>query len=140
MKQMNKKAEIFNSPLIEKLMAERDSKQTAKVKKRMMLAAKIGDGIKAKGWKKKDLAEALNKQPSEITKWLSGMHNFTSDTLWDIEDVLDIELISLTDKKQDQVTNYYLTVSQKPEKQSSDSIIINNLDKLIPTFSLNYEA
>jgi len=137
---MNKKAEIFNSPLIEKLMAERDLKQTAKVKKRMMLAAKIGDGIKTKGWKKKDLAEALNKQPSEITKWLSGTHNFTSDTLWDIEDVLDIELISLTDKKQEQVTNYYLTVSQKPEKQSSDSIIINNLDKLIPTFSLNYEA
>jgi ribosome-binding protein aMBF1 (putative translation factor) len=120
-------------------MAERDSKQTAKVKKRMMLAAKIDDGIKAKGWKKKDLAEALNKQPSEITKWLSGTHNFTSDTLWDIEDVLDIELISLADKKQEQVTYYYLTVSQKPETKSSDSIIINDLDELIPTLSKSFK-
>jgi len=135
---MNRKAEKYNSPLIEKLMAERDAKQTAKVKKRMMLAARIEDGITAKGWKKKDLAEALNKQPSEITKWLSGTHNFTSDTLWDIEDVLDIELISLTDKKQEQVTNYYLTVSQKTE--TKPSIIINNLDKQIPIFSKNYKA
>jgi ribosome-binding protein aMBF1 (putative translation factor) len=136
---MNRKAEKYYSPIIEKLMAERDSKQTAKVKKRMMLAAKIDDGIKAKGWKKKDLAEALNKQPSEITKWLSGTHNFTSDTLWDIEDVLDIELISLADKKQEQVTYYYLTVSQKPETKSSDSIIINDLDELIPTLSKSFK-
>lgn len=30
---------------------------------------------------KKQFAEALGKRPSEITKWLSGQHNFTISTL-----------------------------------------------------------
>lgn len=34
-----------------------------------------------KGLSKKQFAEALGKKPSEITKWLSGQHNFTIRTL-----------------------------------------------------------
>ena len=30
---------------------------------------------------KKQLAEAIGKRPSEITRWLSGEHNFTISTL-----------------------------------------------------------
>lgn len=37
--------------------------------------------MKEKGLNKKQFAEALGKQPSEITKWLSGQHNFTISTL-----------------------------------------------------------
>ena len=63
----------------------------------MLLAAKIDDAIKAKGWKKKDLLSALGKKnPSLVTKWLSGTHNFTVDTLVALEDVLDIELFNLS--------------------------------------------
>ncbi len=59
----------------------------------MLLAAKIDNAIKAKYWKKKEFAESLNKKPSEIAKWLSGTHNFTIETLFDIERVLDINII-----------------------------------------------
>jgi len=62
----------------------------------MLVALRIDKGIKAKGWKKKDLALALNKQRSEITKWLSGTHNFNTDTLFDIERVLNIELVKFS--------------------------------------------
>jgi len=63
----------------------------------MLLAAKIDDAIKAKGWKKKDLLSAMGKKnPSLVTKWLSGTHNFTVDTLVALEDVLDIELFNLS--------------------------------------------
>lgn len=34
-----------------------------------------------KGLSKKGLADALGKRPSEVTKWLSGQHNFTVATL-----------------------------------------------------------
>jgi ribosome-binding protein aMBF1 (putative translation factor) len=137
---MKKRAAKYNSPLIAKLMEERDPKQTERVKKRMKLAAKIEDGIKAKRWKKKDLAEALNKQPSEITKWLSGTHNFTTDTLFEIEDILDINLISLSDQKPEQVTNFFITVSQKPEKAPPDCVILGDPDELIPYLSSNFKA
>lgn len=34
-----------------------------------------------KGLTKKQFADALGRRPSEITKWLSGQHNFTISTL-----------------------------------------------------------
>ena len=43
----------------------------------------------------KDLAEKLNKRPSEISKWLSGTHNFTIYTLYDIAKTLNVEVIDL---------------------------------------------
>ncbi len=40
----------------------------------------------------KDLAKKLNKKESEISKWMSGSHNFTLKTLAKIEDVLGDKL------------------------------------------------
>lgn len=37
--------------------------------------------MREKGMTKKQLADALGKRPSEITRWLSGEHNFTIATL-----------------------------------------------------------
>ena len=31
---------------------------------------------------------------NEISKWLSGTHNFSSDALFDIEEILGIEVIT----------------------------------------------
>ena len=43
----------------------------------------------------KDLAEKLNKRPSEISKWLSGTYNFTIYTLHNIAKTLNVEVIDL---------------------------------------------
>lgn len=37
--------------------------------------------MKEKGLNRKQLAEALGKCPNEVTRWLSGEHNFTLATL-----------------------------------------------------------
>lgn len=37
--------------------------------------------MKEKGLSKKQFADAIGKRPSEITRWLSGEHNFTISTL-----------------------------------------------------------
>lgn len=37
--------------------------------------------MKEKGLNRKQLAEAIGKRPNEITRWLSGEHNFTISTL-----------------------------------------------------------
>lgn len=57
----------------------------ADIKAEVDLAFAISDRIDflmhEKGLSKKQLAEALGRRPSEITKWLSGQHNFTIATL-----------------------------------------------------------
>lgn len=49
------------------------------------LSIEISDRIEVlmqeRGLSKKQFAEALGKRPSEVTKWLSGQHNFTLATL-----------------------------------------------------------
>jgi transcriptional regulator with XRE-family HTH domain len=66
-----------------------------KVNYRMKLAAKIFHGMRAKGWQQKEFAEVVDKTPSTISKWLSGTHNFETDTLFEIEKVLGIKLLNI---------------------------------------------
>ena len=81
----------------------------------MLLAAKIADAMKAKGWKNKDLLKAMGKNnPSEITKWLSGTHNFTVETLVELENVLNVKLLNLNYPKEETVTRYHVLVKGQP--------------------------
>ena len=45
------------------------------------IADRIDALIKKKGLTKKEFADSIGKRPSEVTKWLSGQHNFTIRTL-----------------------------------------------------------
>jgi len=103
------KAEEYTSPAIDEIFKEISPAELNRTKQRMLLAAKIDDAIKAKGWKKTDFAHAMIKSPSEISKWLSGTHNFTTDTLSDIEEVLGIQLLNVG-KKDDLLYSYSISV------------------------------
>ncbi len=115
------KAEAYNSSIIDEIFDSITPDEDDKIRKRMLLAARIDKAIKAKGWKKKDLAEALKKRRSEITRWLSGTHNFHSDTLFDIERVLNIDLVTLKDVPKEQVIKFHFVVSEKVESANSAS-------------------
>ncbi len=76
----------------------------------MLIAAKIEDAIKAKCWKNKDLLDVLGKKNASIvTKWLSGTHNFTIDTLVQLEEALEIELINVSETKKNSQTIIYIS-------------------------------
>jgi len=126
------KSETYNSPLIEELLQVISPEKLKKTEKRMLLAARIDDAIKERGWKRKEFANALGKTPSEITKWLSGTHNFTSETLFDIEQVLNINLLKL-DYKQDAIIEtaiYNYTIQSSYEYQDNGGgVIYNELSK-----------
>jgi transcriptional regulator with XRE-family HTH domain len=49
------------------------------------LVVRINSLLKEKGYSQKDLAEKLDKKPSEISKWLKGEHNFTLRSLAKLE-------------------------------------------------------
>lgn len=80
---MNKKttARQHTSSLISKLITESNPLEKAQVRKRMELAAKLEDFLNQKKWSKKEFSERIGENPSEITKWLSGTHNFNEDIL-----------------------------------------------------------
>ena len=45
------------------------------------IADRIDKLIKKRGLTKKEFAASIGKRPSEVTKWLSGQHNFTIRTI-----------------------------------------------------------
>ena len=113
------KATNYQSDILDDLLNEIDPQEMRKTEKRMSLAAKIADGIKAKGWSKSEFAGKMNKQPSVITKWLSGTHSFNSDTLFDIEEVLEIELLALEEKAPSPTMSFTLSISKSASIPSS---------------------
>jgi len=119
------KPKRHTSPIIQKLQQSRSVAEFEKTKKRMQLAAKIADGIKAKGWNNSDLARELDQHNSVISKWLSGTHNFTADTLFDIEDKLNIKLISVTEAKPQVIVKTYVAII-KSSNQTEHYNIFNS--------------
>lgn len=55
-----------------------------KVARRMRIAIQIADAMEEQHISKKELAQKMGRQPSEITKWLSGDQNFTSDIMTEL--------------------------------------------------------
>lgn len=89
-------SEEKNTNLLSDLLVKITPEEQAKTDKKMILATKIANAIKAKGLKKSEFAERMGKVPSEVSKWLSGTHNFTIDTLMDIERELSIKLLDIS--------------------------------------------
>ena len=63
-----------------------------KTARKMRTAAQISDAMQSRGINGRQFAELLHRNPSEISKWLSGTHNFTQDLLAEISMVLGVEI------------------------------------------------
>lgn len=63
------------------------------VAKSKALADEVCEALRAKDISQKEVAEKLGKQPSEISKWLSGMHNPTLRTVTTLEVLLGTDLL-----------------------------------------------
>lgn len=112
MKTMNKARKV-SSPLLKSLLDE-NSKHYRMVERRMRLAGFIADLIEQKGWTNGEFAQKMGKQPSVISKWLSGTHNFTTETLWEIEEVIGVKIIpmELPKSRQDHSVKYARSLSE----------------------------
>ncbi len=65
-------AEIFN----EIPLAKREETRLS-----FAISNRLDALMKEKGLNRKQLADAVGKRPNEVTRWLSGEHNFTLATL-----------------------------------------------------------
>lgn len=67
----------------------------AQTDKRMVLASKIDQSIKDKGYSIAEFAGVTGKKPALIKKWLSGTSNFDLDTIIELEHYLGVQFITL---------------------------------------------
>ena len=59
------------------------------------IVARIDEILVRKGWNKTDFATAMGKTNAEISKWMSGQHNFTIATIAKIEVALGEDILSV---------------------------------------------
>lgn len=103
--------------LLDQLLEQITPIEQNRTDNRMLLAARIADVMREKNISQKALAEKLGKKHSVITLWLSGTHNFTCETLSDIEMALDIKLFQYIEP-QPIIKNYFLVVHQKVQEDN----------------------
>ena len=66
---------------LRELLGDITPEERAEARLSFQISNRLDFLMKEKGLSKKQLADAIGKRPSEITRWLSGEHNFTISTL-----------------------------------------------------------
>ena len=82
-----------NNALAKDIMTSTPPVVVRRIETRMLVAKMLHDYLGIRGISQQDLAGKMGKQPSEVSKWLSGNHNFTIDTLSDIGYYLDTDFL-----------------------------------------------
>lgn len=80
----------------------------SRINRRAVAASQIKNAMEAAGFTRKMLACKLGKSPSEVTRWLSGNHNFTSDLLAEISEALGREITGVPDFNTGNLVSGYL--------------------------------
>ena len=83
------------NPLFDELVARIPEETSRHHDLLVEIGARIEEILKRKGWTQSDLAKAMGKRESEISKWLGGGHNFTIATLVKIETALGESILSV---------------------------------------------
>ncbi|TSA38993.1 MAG: XRE family transcriptional regulator [Porphyromonadaceae bacterium] len=73
------------------------------VSKNLAITEQIYSLLKERGWSQKEFAKRLGKHESEVSRWLSGLHNLTLDSIVKMEVALGKEII-ITSKEDCHVT------------------------------------
>jgi len=119
-----------------------DNKQF--ISKNLDISQQVFEILERKGWKQKNLAKALGKSESEISKLLSGLHNLTLRSITQLEVVLESDIIT-TPKKLSSLSNdlgngitfydFKGTTNFKEMNQNGNDAKIVDLNPLISTLS-----
>jgi transcriptional regulator with XRE-family HTH domain len=120
-------AREHNSPIVQTLLDEVTLLELEQTNVKMRLAANIEELIRSKGWSKKSFASALNKSQPEISKWLSGTHNFTVETLVQISQVLGVDVAALFSQNQikEVYSNTFSATSHQYISYSTSHVSVN---------------
>ncbi|SEK81239.1 helix-turn-helix domain-containing protein [Parapedobacter koreensis] len=100
--------EEYGDPAIDKL-----------VKRNLAIANRIADILSQKNMKPADLAKTMGKQRSEISKWLTGTHSFSTKTITYIECALGEDIISVYAALQNATSSPTAMITEKYSKNTT---------------------
>ena len=86
---------MIQNALFRQCLAAVPEEQKAEFELSFGIAERISEVLKEKDLTQKDFAHKLNKRESEISKWLTGRHNFNLQTIARIETALGCKLIAI---------------------------------------------
>jgi transcriptional regulator with XRE-family HTH domain len=88
----------MRSKIADRIMATTPEETKRFVRKYGDIVVRVHQILREKGITQKMLADKMGKTPSEISKWLSGEHNFTLRSITKLETELNEELIYIPKK------------------------------------------
>ena len=87
--------DMIQNKLFRDCLATIPAEQKAEFELSYGIAERIYEILKARGLTQKDFARMLNKRESEISKWLTGRHNFTTQTIANIQTALGCRIVNI---------------------------------------------
>lgn len=111
-------------------LVEETPEVVAFVDRSFQIADQIRHVLHEKGWFQRDLAQALGKKEPEISRMLSGTHNFTLKTLARLEVALGASLITTPQRVHEQAASVTMQGAITDRDQLSDL----NLKRLVTVF------
>ncbi len=84
----------MRSKIAKKILSETPEEVKIFVRRYTDIVLRIHELMQLKGLTQKDLADRMDKKPSEINKWLKGNHNLTLKTIAKLEAELGGTIIS----------------------------------------------
>jgi transcriptional regulator with XRE-family HTH domain len=118
------KARQYDSPILRRIEERIPKELSEQIDRRMGLAVKIADTLRARGLTNQEFAFMMGKKPSEVSRWLSGTHNFTTETLWQMERVLNVQLLTSSPAEE----------SVQKEQEELKDFIANEVQKALTKF------
>ena len=109
---MDKKQNMIDSWLAE----HGDQEINQFIDKNLDIVDKVHTVLKERGLSKADFAKLLGKKPSEVSRWLSGMHNLTLKSIIKMEQALGIDLIYTSPEIKYQYVNMGIIEGEKTEQ------------------------
>lgn len=79
--------------VIERIRARTKPETRIYVRKNLDIALRVNELLQQKGWTQKDFAKTMGKTESEVSRWLSGLHNITLKSIVKMETVLGAEIL-----------------------------------------------
>ena len=140
MEAKKKETKVYKSKILNDFFTINDTKAYKRTEKNMLLALRILKAMQTKKLNRIKFAEEMGVHPSVVTKWLSGTHHFTTETLFDIEEKLNICIINVVEPQQiETIVTYQIQVSQQCQPVLPQTMNYFNSDFKNILYQQNYQ-
>lgn len=128
----------MRSTIAKRILAETPKETKIFVNLYADIVVRVNEILKAKNWSQKDLANKMEKKPSEISKWLKGEHNFTIKSLAKLEaelgeSIIKVETKNISLTKEDKGVKKGITVVHRNTKFEDVEFSKTPIDHESPT-------